>query len=45
MDIKMGGGLALGIAAIGAGVFAYNKHKKNEEEASAPFPREPASRH
>ncbi|KAI0712432.1 carbohydrate-binding module family 12 protein [Earliella scabrosa] len=31
-QIEIGGGLLAGIAAIGAGYFAYNEHKKSEEE-------------
>ncbi|KAH9924314.1 carbohydrate-binding module family 12 protein [Epithele typhae] len=34
-QIEVGGGLALGLAAIGAGVFGYKMHEKNEEEKKA----------
>ncbi|KAI0754755.1 carbohydrate-binding module family 12 protein [Daedaleopsis nitida] len=34
-QIEVGGGLLAGIAAIGAGYFAFNEHKKSEEEKKA----------
>lgn len=33
--LEIGGGLAVGIAALGAGLFAYNHHQKSEEEKKA----------
>lgn len=30
--LQVGGGLVAGIAALGAGYFAYSEHKKSEEE-------------
>ncbi|KAI0697273.1 carbohydrate-binding module family 12 protein [Cytidiella melzeri] len=34
-ELEIGGGLALGVAALGAGLFAYKHHEKNEEEKKA----------
>ncbi|KAI0344718.1 carbohydrate-binding module family 12 protein [Trametopsis cervina] len=34
-ELEIGGGLALGAAVLGAGVFAYNHHQKSEEEKKA----------
>ncbi|KAI0631944.1 carbohydrate-binding module family 12 protein [Trametes polyzona] len=34
-QIEIGGGLLAGIAAIGAGYFAYHEHEKNEDEKKA----------
>ncbi|KAI0328989.1 carbohydrate-binding module family 12 protein [Cubamyces sp. BRFM 1775] len=34
-QIEVGGGLLAGIAAIGAGYFAYKEHEKNEDEKKA----------
>lgn len=34
-QIEVGGGLVAGIAALGAGYFAYSEHKKSEEEKKA----------
>lgn len=31
-QLEIGGGLALGVAALGAGLFAYNHHQKSEEQ-------------
>ncbi|EKM54212.1 carbohydrate-binding module family 12 protein [Phanerochaete carnosa HHB-10118-sp] len=33
--MEIGGGLAIGVAAIGAGMFAYNHHQKSEEQKKA----------
>ncbi|GJE92257.1 carbohydrate-binding module family 12 protein [Phanerochaete sordida] len=33
--LEIGGGLAVGLAALGAGVFAYNHHQKSEEQKKA----------
>ena len=30
--VQIGGGLALGIAALGGGLLAYKHHEKNEEQ-------------
>ena len=35
---QIGGGLALGAALLGGGLFAYNHHKKGEEEVSLSRP-------
>jgi len=34
-NVQVGGGLLGGIAALGAGYYAYKKHEKNEEEEKA----------
>lgn len=35
MVLQVGGGLVAGLAALGAGYFAYKEHEKNEDEVSA----------
>ncbi|KAL0956135.1 hypothetical protein HGRIS_002301 [Hohenbuehelia grisea] len=34
-ELKIGGGLLAGAAALGAGMFAYKQHEKNEEEKNS----------